>query len=297
MRVFITGGTGFIGRHTIEELKKRKHRLLILSREARSKERGVDFIKGGLADIPKWKSRLKKFRPEAAVHLAWEGIPDFSYPLCVKNLEGGIALFSALAEIGCKKIVTTGTGWEWGGRTGRIPDDIAVEPVSAIVAAKQSLRFMGETLAREKGMDFIWLRPFVPYGPGQRAGSLIPHIIRSVDAGTPLRLKNSLAQGDFVYVGDVARAIVLAVSRGKGIAVYNIGSGKLSAARDIAVMVCKEMGAGGKYVSDFKNSARGRLLPAPYADIRKIRKEIGWRPTTSLGVGIRKTVRCPVLQL
>ncbi len=291
MRIFVTGGTGFIGSHTVEELKKRKHHLLVLSRRKHPRERGVDFIRGGLADIPRWKNQLKKFKPEAAVHLAWGGIPDFSYSLCVKNLENGITLFSALAEAGCKKIITAGTGWEWGEHTGRIPDDICVEPTSAIVAAKQSLRFMGEALAREKEMDFIWLRPFNPYGPGQRSGALIPHIMRSVNAGIPLRLRNPLAQGDFVYVGEVARAISLAVSRGKGIAAYNVGSGKLSAARDIAMTVCKEMGAKEEYIKDFKNSARGRLLPAPYADIRKIRKELDWRPVTDLRTGIRKTVR------
>jgi UDP-glucose 4-epimerase len=291
MRIFITGGTGFIGSHTLRELKKRRHRLLILSRVGRRRERDVDFIRGDLSDIPKWKNRLKKFKPEAAVHLAWEGIPDFSYPLCVKNLENGIALFSALAEIGCKKIVAIGTGWEWGKRTGRIPDNINVEPVSAIVAAKQSLRLMGEALAREKGMDFLWLRPFVPYGPGQRLGSLIPHIIRSVRAGIPLRLKNPLIQGDFVYVGDVARAVALAVLRGKGCAAYNVGSGRLIAVREVATMVCEEMKAGKNYIQDFLRSAKGRLIPAPYADIRKIRRELGWRPTTDIRTGIRKTVK------
>lgn len=289
MRIFITGGTGFIGEPTVKELRKRGHSLLALSRGQR-KERGIQFVKGSLADIPKWEKHLAKFKPEAAVHLAWEGIPDFSYSLCVKNLEGGIALFSALAKVGCRKVVVIGTGWEWGERAGRIADDIVVEPVSTIVAAKQSLRLMGEALAREKKMDFIWLRPFSPYGPGQRPGSLIPHIMRSIGAGVPLRLKNPLAQGDFVYVGDIARAIALAVSRGKGIAVYNIGSGRLTVVRDIAVIVCKEMKAGKDYIQDFLRSARGELAPAPYADIRKIEKDLGWRPTTSLKAGIQKTV-------
>jgi nucleoside-diphosphate-sugar epimerase len=127
-------------------------------------------------------------------------------------------------------------------------------------------------------MDFIWLRPFNPYGGRQRAGSLIPFIMRSVAAKTPLTLRKPLAQGDFIYVGDVARAIAAAVLRGKGIATYNVGSGKLTSMKKIVKLVCEEMGASKEYYTDF------------YADLRNVRKGIGWRPIVDIKAGIRKTV-------
>ncbi|OGY99876.1 MAG: hypothetical protein A2945_02690 [Candidatus Liptonbacteria bacterium RIFCSPLOWO2_01_FULL_52_25] len=310
MRVFLTGGTGFIGRPTIEELKKRGHRLLVLSRlrqpalrrrlrqgegfggqvRTAHRERGVDFVKGDLANIAQWKARLAKFKPEAVIHLAWEGIPDFSYERSVKNLEEGIALFSALAESGCKKIVAAGTGFECGSRTGKIPDVIPVAPYNSFTAAKHSLHLMGEALAREKGMDFIWLRPYNPYGHGQRVGSLIPFIMRTVESGAPLRLKNPLAQGDFVYITDVVRMFADAVTRGKGRVTYNLGSGYLTPVRDIAKMICEEMGTGKEYCTDFARTAKGKLLPAAYADIKNARGDLGWRPTVDIKTGIRKTV-------
>lgn len=286
----MTGGTGFIGRYTIQELQKRGHRLLALSRKTHQ-ERGADFIKGDLSDISRWKLRLKKFKPEVAVHLAWEGIPDFSYEQCVKNLENGLALFGILAEVGCKKIIAPGTGFEYDNQKGKVSEDLEVVVARTFTAAKHSLHILGNELAKEKGIDFIWLRPFNPYGHGQRAGSLIPYIMQCVAEKTPLHLKNPLATGDFIYVTDVARAIADAVARGKGRVTYNVGSGYLTPARDIAKMICEEMGASREYISDFLATAKGRLVTAQYADLANIWKGIGWRPAVGMKKGIQKTIR------
>lgn len=290
MRVFVTGGTGFIGRQTVDELRARGHRALVLSRETHRPERGIDFIKGDLSDIAAWQNKLKKFEPEAAVHLSWEGIPDFSYVQSMKNLEGSLALFALLADIGCKKIVATGTGFECGARTGKIDDDIAVMPEGYFTVAKHAIHLFGATLAKEKGMDFIWLRPFNPYGHGQRSGSLIPYIIRCAADAAPLTLKKPLAQGDFIYITDVAKIFADAVGRGKGVVTYNVGSGYLTPVRDIARIVCEEMGTGKPYAAAFLATAKGKLSPGPYAAIDKARKEIGWSPKVGIEEGIRKTV-------
>lgn len=290
MNIFITGGTGFIGRHAVEELKKRGHTLLILSR-GRHRERGIKFIEGDLSDLPYWSTQLKKFKPDVAVHLAWEGIPDFSYENSLKNLSGSLALFSLLVVVGCKKIVATGTGFECGDRLGKIPDEIQVTPYSAFTAAKHALHIMGEELAKDKKLDFLWLRPFNPYGDGQRAESLIPYIMRCIMEGVPLRLRSPLAQGDFIYVGDVAMAIVKSIENGRGIHAYNVGSGHLTAVRDIAKMICMEMKVSEKYLKDFMNTTKGKLLEAPYTDIRQVKREIGWIPEVTMKIGIKKTIQ------
>ena len=289
MRIFVTGGSGFIGRHTVAELRERGHRLMVLSRKAGA-ERGVKFVKGDLSDTAGLRRRLKKFKPEAAVHLAWEGIPDFSYERCLKNLTDGLGLFSVLAEVGCRKIVATGRVWEYGNLVGKVREDAEVIPTSAFMAAKHAVHRMGEALAKEKGMDFIWLRLFNVYGPGQREGSLIPYIMRTIAGAEPLRLKNPLAQGDFVYVTDVAKAIGDAVARGKGRSVYNITFGEPIRVRDIAKLVCDDMGASEEYYRAFASTAKGASSPTPYADVAAARKELGWRPTVAIKEGVKKTV-------
>lgn len=290
MRVFITGGTGFIGKYTIQELKKRGHHLLVLSREPQ-REKDFDFLRGDMSDINKWKGRLKKFKPEAAIHLAWEGIPDFSYNLCAKNLRGGLAIFSLLADVGCQKVIVPGTGFEYDGRIGKVHETMSVSPANAFTSAKHALHLLGETLAKEKGMDFIWIRPFNPYGYGQRPASVIPYIIRCVSDKTPLRLRNPVAQGDFIYIADLAQLISKAVDRGRGIVTYNAGSGYLTPVRDIAKVIFEEMGATLEYCEDFARTARGRLSQAPYANIKSVHRGLNWRPLVSIRKGIRETIK------
>ncbi len=299
MRIFVTGGTGFIGKPAVEELKKRGHELLVLSRTPHAIS-GVRFVRGDLSNSAKWRGQLKKFKPEAAVHLAWEGMHDFAYQLCVDNLYQGLSLFSVLAEIGCSKIVALGTGFELGGQVGKVGEEIGVIPTSlatsGLVAVKQAQHLLGAKLANEKGTDFIWLRPFTLYGIGQRPASLIPSIIRSITEKKPLVLRAPLVQADWVYVDDVAAAIADAVEKGKGQVTYNVGSGKLTAVRDIAKIICEEMGVDKAYWNAFARTAKGKPLPAPYAELRNTRKGITWRPKTTIRAGLRRIVRASMAE-
>jgi nucleoside-diphosphate-sugar epimerase len=290
MRIFVTGGTGFIGRYTVAELKKRGHDLLVLSRSAH-RERGIEFVKGDMTDLAKWGPKVKKFKPEDCVHLAWEGIPDLSYERSIKNLADGLALYGFLAEIGCKRIISTGSGFEVGSKVGKIAHDIPVEIQSVFTAAKHSLHLLGNQLAREKGTEFVWLRPFNPYGDGQRSGSLMPFIMKTVADNIPLTLRKPLAQGDFLYITDAANAFADAVTRGKPGETYNVGCGYLTPVRDIALMIAEEMGADKPYRDAFWKSAKGKLSPGPYAEIDNAKKDMGWRPKVSIREGIRKTVQ------
>ena len=90
MRIFITGGTGFIGRHVVEKLQSEGHDLLILSHRPKIATslfgtlKKVTLVKGGLSNINNWKNKVKLFKPKAAIHMAWEGIPDYSVERLLK---------------------------------------------------------------------------------------------------------------------------------------------------------------------------------------------------------------------
>ena len=235
MRIFITGGTGFIGRPTVLELQKCGHQLLLLAPESRRESserfggRGIPLTKGDLGNPKKWEVAVKRFRPEAALHMAWEGLPDYGEDISEKNLIQGLRFYRLLGKIGCKKVVTTGSCWEYGIRQGKLSEDMPLHPFNAFSAAKNALHWFGECIAGDYDMQFIWTRLFFVYGPGQRKESLIPYLISCKKMGIKPEIKNPNKGNDFIYVNDIALALgILLEKRIKGSGVtYNIGAGRL----------------------------------------------------------------------
>lgn len=285
MKIFITGGTGFIGQHTIKKLLDGKHQLLILSRNANSvsAKSKVSFIQGDLSNVNNWKDKLAIFRPQAALHLAWEGIPDYGMETSWKNLKQSVALFNLLVELGCKKIVVAGSSWECGGITaiGKVIESDGFKPNNPFTSAKTAIHFFGSQIAKDKKIDFTWARFFYVYGPGQKSASLIPHLILSSQKGVYPELKNPNGGNDFVFVEDVARALKMILEKNfssADVRIYNIGSGKMTGVQEIANKIFPNKKIKAKKIEGF------------YADISKVKKEIGWAPEIKIDEGIKKTV-------
>jgi len=295
MRVFITGGTGFIGRYVINQLEKRGFNILLLTRASKEnifsiiKSKKVDIVSGNLSDINKWKNKLIQFKPDTTIHLAWEGIPDYGVKTSIKNLKYGLNLFEELAELGCKKIICTGSCWEYGQNQGKISEDLPVKSSNAFTTAKNALHLLGKEIAKENNMQFIWTRLFYVYGPGQRENSLIPHIIKCVKEGKKPEIKTPYARNDFIYVEDVAKAIVAILEKCKQSTVYNIGSGYSSSLQDIINIVYSELSFQHKSKDDLSKT-ENIYSDNFWADISKIKKEIGWEPKIDIKNGIKKII-------
>ena len=154
MNIFITGGTGFIGTPLGERLAKdRTNKLLVLSRRSQPRQPRVTYLRGDLDDIGRWKGQLMRFKPTVAVHLAWEGIPDYSAPTSIKNLTASLWLLDVLAGAGCKKVICAGSSWEKGFQAPRA-EQRPPERTLAFVAAKQALHELGLAMARERNVSF-----------------------------------------------------------------------------------------------------------------------------------------------
>lgn len=297
MKIFVTGATGFIGRHAVKVLAERGHELMLLLRpdgtEPDDTHYGtrIELLKGDLSDIERWKGSVRDFGPEVVLHLAWEGLPDYSQQMCRKNFEYGMDLFTAVAEAGCKSLVCTGSVWEYKHRVGMLTEDAEVETGNSFTAIKNSLRLSGRAISSEFGVDFYWLRVFYSYGPGQRETSLIPHVIRSLLAGEVPSVKNPDNRNDFVYVRDVAEGIADIVEKQPGGSIYNIGSGYSSSVADIIAHVYKAITAvtdrASMQLPEITDHGKGDDF---WADISRIGKDAGWSPKHSLEDGIRETV-------
>src|SRR3989344_5333753 len=119
MRIFLTGATGFRGKHVFKKLYREGHTILLVSRDVKpnifglkSFPKRVRVIKGDLQSMQKWESKVKKFRPNALIHLAWEGLPQTNLEYSIKNIEYSLRLFNFAAQNGIRHIIAVGTQWE-----------------------------------------------------------------------------------------------------------------------------------------------------------------------------------------
>ena len=162
MRIFITGGSGFVGSHLVPKLLNRGHKLLLLQKKlGKGKERNLAILTGDLRNIKSWSGKLKKFNPDAIIHLAWEGLgisTDYGAAMSLKNLINSLNLISFAGEIGCRKFLSVGSSWEYGAETGRLNESVLLMPpshVPAFVIAKRAIQALGEQIALENKMQFL----------------------------------------------------------------------------------------------------------------------------------------------
>jgi len=295
MRIFLTGGTGFIGRYVLKHLEKEGYNILLLTRASKEnfssiiKSKKVNIVSGNLTDIDKWKNKLIQFKPDTTIHLAWEGIPDYGIETSIKNLKCGLSLFEKLASLGCKKIICTGSCWEYGQNQGKISENLLVKSSNAFTTAKNALHCLGREIAKENNMQLIWTRLFYVYGPGQRENSLIPYIIKCVKEGKELKIKTPSARNDFIYVEDVAKAIVAILKKCNQNTVYNVGSGYLTSIQDITNIIYNELNFKHKSKDDLSKTEKN-CYDNFWADISKIKKELEWGPKISIHEGIKKMI-------
>lgn len=290
MRIFITGGTGFLGRHLVEELKKKKHELLVLSRTGKNKKGEAPvFLKGDFSDSEKWKNKLKAFKPDVGIHLAWERIPNFDFDVCMNNLVGGLNCLRAMGEAGCKTVLMAGSDQEYG-HTGKIANEKhQPKPYNLLYSTKVAQYQLASKIAEQFQMNLIWARIFFLYGPGQRSGALIPYLTSSLHARIKPEIRNPHGANDFVHIDDVVRAIRMLIEKKpkSNNEIYNIGSSRLISTKEVIRNVYAFFNAS---MPDFPLSNLKTWLGA-YADIKKIKEDVGWEPKVSLEEGIKKTIK------
>lgn len=290
MKVFLTGGTGFIGQWVVPILVEHGHelRMLLLEDDKNpfSEMKNVSIVRGGLNEINYIESMMRDFEPDSLVHLAWEGLPDYSPKMCFHNFELSLNLFKVAAGIVKKSILSTGSCWEYASRNGEQSEDSALGPPAVFPAVKNALRFMGEAIALEREISFYWLRLFFVYGPGQKNQSLIPSIINSVKKGDFPQIKAPENLNDFVYVEDAARAVMEILRSNPKSTVFNVGSGYSTEVKEVLKMVCEGM----NQPFDGKLLRNNSLNEDFWADISRITRETDWCPEYGLKRGIRRTL-------
>ncbi|MBU1196074.1 MAG: NAD(P)-dependent oxidoreductase [Proteobacteria bacterium] len=241
MRVLITGASGFIGKQLLPLL--RKHEVLILSRTIVDTVRD-NFIclRSDLAQLDTIKEQLSSFKPEVCIHLAWEGLPDYSLKTCHHNFNISVNLIEMMGDLGCRKIFISGSCWEYGHISGKVAEEDTPGKTGLFASFKTALRLVAESMADDYGFELVWGRIFFAYGPGQRQNSLIPACIKNFKNNQLPDIRTPYAINDFIHIKDVAHCILALVENINTKGIYNIASGIPVTILDVVHLIADLMG-------------------------------------------------------
>jgi len=228
--IAVTGATGFIGRHVRKVLATSEYEVRLLVRDPKKVgllAKNETIVE---ADIGEEKSNWFEFSgfPDAVIHLAWGGLSNYmdSYHVDTE-FPRQLQFLTSLLNGGLKKLLITGTCYEYGLASGALSETDETKPNTPYGVAKDNLRKELFDLKSRISFDLVWARIFYPYGEGQVKSSLFSHLQDSIRVGEMEFLIGSGDQVlDFVDIQVVARALVELSVFAPNAGIINIGSGK-----------------------------------------------------------------------
>ena len=234
MKILVTGATGFIGNYVIEELLKNNCHVIASSTDV-EKARGntwfkeVDYLPLDLKKIQPGFNYLSYFKyPDAVIHLAWEGLPNYNMAFHVEeNLPRHLDFLNNLIDNGLSDLTVSGTCFEYGIQEGCLQEELESRPANSYARAKDHLRRALEERREKKNFHLKWLRLFYMYGRGQGPNSLFSQLDRALARGDQVfNMSGGDQVRDYLPVGKMAQYIVKIALQNTINGIINICSGE-----------------------------------------------------------------------
>lgn len=301
MRIVVTGGAGFIGSHIVDAFLAAGHDVCVIdslwSHGGGRRENVPDIASfvhmdvrdEGLAAV------FDKFKPELVCHHAAQhsvaiGSRDPRYDAQV-NVIGMLNVLEAAVKCGAKKVTFASSAATYGDTTNMPVDENAPQrPISPYGITKMVTEHYLRFFKLEHGLDYTALRYGNVYGPRQdpngEAGVIAIFINRFL-AKQGVRIDWDGEQTrDYVYVGDVVRANIAALTKGLG-EVFVIGTGKKTSVNQIHAVLAQITAFDAPITRAEKRAGDAREV---YFNPAKAARDLGWKAEVPLVVGMRKTV-------
>jgi nucleoside-diphosphate-sugar epimerase len=234
MKVLVTGATGFLGSYVIPVLIAKGHQVIASSG---SEEKAmtapwysqVSYHSLDLSALDATKNYFDYFeRPDAMIHLAWEGLPRYKEDFHLEtNLPRHILFLNNLVVHGLRNLTVAGTCLEYGLQEGMLREDQPVFPDNAYAKAKNQLRQYLQELSSVHPFALKWARLFYLYGKGQNPNSLLSQLESALEKGqASFNMSGGEQVRDFLPVEKMARYLVEISLQDEVTGIINCCSGK-----------------------------------------------------------------------
>jgi UDP-glucose 4-epimerase len=302
VRYLVTGGAGFIGSNTVDELVRCGHDVVVLDDLSSGKvenlvrvKANIEFRQGSITDLDTVREACRGV--DYVIHLAARP----SVPRSVKdpletnriNVDGTLNVLLAARDAKVMRVVFAGSSSVYG-ETPTLPkrEIIPPVPISPYGLSKLMGEMYGQVLQRVYGLEFVSLRYFNVFGPRQDPGSPYSGVLSLFNAALMKGMQPTVhgdgeQSRDFTYVANVVQANLLACNaRGAAGLAINVGTGRRYTLNHTLALLERITGqpAMARY-----DSPRGGDIRDSQADISLARKVLGYDPLIGFEEGLRNT--------
>ena len=316
--ILITGGAGFIGSHLVKYFVKKYKNYNIINIDKLTYASNISFldeiknfenytfVQADICDLEQIQEIFNKYKISNVIHLAAESHVDNSIENALEfaktNILGTINLLELCRKNWNKKKnslfyhISTDEVFGSLNEFGIFNENSKYDPHSPYSASKASADHFVRAFYDTHKLPFVISNCSNNYGPNQHKEKLIPTVINSLINNTKIPIYgNGSNVRDWLYVEDHIEAIDLIFHHGTVGETYCIGGNNEIKNLDLVHMIIKEY----DLIQQNKNSSIDLISFVEdrlghdfrYAiEISKIRKELGWKPKTSISIGLKKTL-------
>ena len=322
-RFLVTGSAGFIGYHVTERLLARGDEVLGLDNvndyyDVRLKEARLvrlagkpnyRFFKLDIGHRDEIKQFFATEKPEVVIHLAAQAGVRYSlqnpHAYVEANLEGFINILEGCRHNGVQHLVYASSSSVYGANT-VLPfsvQDNVDHPVSLYAATKKANELMAHTYSHLYDLPTTGLRFFTVYGPWGRPDMALFLFTKAILNGESIDVFNhGKMERDFTYIDDIVEGVIRVADRVPTSAtvpvvpnvssrapyrLYNIGNNSPVPLMDMIATLEQELG---KVAEKRMLPLQPGDVPATYADVDDLQRDVGFKPATTIAAGIKRFV-------
>ncbi len=305
-KILITGGTGFVGSHLVEELLHRGYsQVYVTSFSGKGDYVGElldndHILKADLSNRDETLDLFESIQPEVIFHLASIAVVGDSFEKAAQIFQNNISLQLNVLDaikthVPTAKTLVIGSGAEYGvipqpkfntsNQELTISEDFPLNPANPYAVSKVTQDLLALSYVYSYDLDIVRARPFNHIGERQTTDFAVPAFaqqIINIERGKQhsIQVGNLDSIRDFTDVKDVVKAYIRLLEKGTKGEVYNVGSGQGYSMREILDKMCSYSSATIQIEID-QNRVRPLDVPVAIADNTKL-KTLGWKPVIAI---------------